>query len=156
VWTLSTYLIMLAVLMWREFDALPELVSYFDDPKVLLYDRRRELYIDIDHILDDNIHRFPVELQGQKFLARQSLVAAKAQTQQRVYRNYHSPDEGGGLVRQADLVTFVVARMRDAGGRVLGGRWAGSSRGHRGGSRTEPAQQVHCRGADSDQLALPR
>ena len=76
--------------MLGKFDVLPELVSYFDDPKVLLYDRRRELYIDIDHVLDDNIHRFPAELQREKFLARQSLVAAKAQTQQRVYRNYHT------------------------------------------------------------------
>jgi cold shock CspA family protein len=72
-----------------KFDTFPpELVNYFDDPSVLLYDRRRELYIDIDHVLDDNISRFPKELQDQKFLARQSLVAAKAQTQQRVYRNY--------------------------------------------------------------------
>ncbi|GEM_PF-1494388 len=74
--------------MLGRFETLPELVNYFDDPRVLLYDRRRELYIDIDHVLDDNIGRFPKELQDQKFLARQSLVAAKAQTQQRVYRNY--------------------------------------------------------------------
>lgn len=74
--------------MLGKFEALPELVNYFDDPRVLLYDRRRELYIDIDHVLDDNIYRFPQQLQDEKFLARQSLVAAKTQTQQRVYRNY--------------------------------------------------------------------
>nr|WP_245674619.1 DUF3825 domain-containing protein [Herbidospora cretacea] len=74
--------------MLGKFEVFPELVDYFDDPGVLLYDRRRELYIDVDHVLDDNISRFPKELQDQKFLARQSLVAAKAQTQQRVYRNY--------------------------------------------------------------------
>nr|WP_192772767.1 DUF3825 domain-containing protein [Plantactinospora soyae] len=74
--------------MLGRFDRLPELAYYFDDPSVLLYDRRCELYMDIDHILDDNIGRFPEELQSRKYLARQSLEAARTQTQQRVYRNY--------------------------------------------------------------------
>lgn len=74
--------------MLGKFDRLPDLAYYFDDPSVLLYDRRCELYMDVDHILDDNISRFPEELQGNKYVARQSLDAARAQTQQRVYRNY--------------------------------------------------------------------
>lgn len=74
--------------MLGRFEALPELANFFDDPAVLLYDRRCELYVDIDHVVDDNIKRFPLALQGNKFLARQSLSAAKTQTQQRVYRNY--------------------------------------------------------------------
>jgi cold shock CspA family protein len=36
----------------------PPLASYFDDPTVLLYDRRCELYINMDHVMQ-HIDRFP-------------------------------------------------------------------------------------------------
>jgi cold shock CspA family protein len=70
------------------FERLPDLADYFEDPSVLLYDRRWDLYVDIDHVVDDNIRRFPAELRDNKHLARQTLTAARSQTQQRVYRNY--------------------------------------------------------------------
>jgi cold shock CspA family protein len=74
--------------MLGKFERLPDLADYFEDPSVLLYDRRWELFVDVDHVVDDNIRRFPKELQDNKHLARQTLTAARAQTQQRVYRNY--------------------------------------------------------------------
>lgn len=37
----------------------PKLAHYYDDPAVLIYDRRRELHIGVDHILEDNLDRFP-------------------------------------------------------------------------------------------------
>jgi hypothetical protein len=88
VWKLSGFHSSSDHALLGKFDKLPELADYFDDPSVLLYDRRKELYVDIDHVVDDNIRRFPDALQGNRHLARQTLTAARAQTQQRVYRNY--------------------------------------------------------------------
>ncbi len=71
-----------------KFDKLPLLANYFDDPSVLLYDRRKELCIDVPHILQDNLGRFPESCRNNEYLARQLLESARAATQQRVYRNY--------------------------------------------------------------------
>lgn len=67
---------------------LPPLANYFDDPSILLYDRRRELHMDIPHIIKDNLHRFPPICRDNEYLAGQLLESARAVTQQRVYRNY--------------------------------------------------------------------
>jgi len=66
---------------------IPPLAEYFDDPSELLFDRRLNLFINIDHILE-NISRFPEHLRSNEFLARQLLNSAQAQTEKRVYRNY--------------------------------------------------------------------
>lgn len=78
----------------------PPLAFYFEDPSVLLYDRRCELFIDIDHVLE-NLERFPAELQSNPFMARNLLMSAEATTKKRVYRNYKAAipqyyrDKGG-------------------------------------------------------------
>lgn len=87
-WRLSGFHAASDAQMFNKFDKFPELAYYFDDPSILLYDRRIPLYLDIDHIIKDNIDRFPVELRSNPYLARQSLEAAREQTRQRVYRNY--------------------------------------------------------------------
>lgn len=69
------------------FPSLPKLANYFDDPADLLYDRRRELHIDVEHVVGENLHRFPEAVRNEH-LARQLLQAARADTEQRVYRNY--------------------------------------------------------------------
>jgi cold shock CspA family protein len=66
---------------------VPPLAEYFEDPSDLLFDRRLQLFINIDHILE-NIDRFPKHLQGNQFVARQLLTSAQVQTEKRVYRNY--------------------------------------------------------------------
>jgi cold shock CspA family protein len=76
--------------MIGKFEKFPELANYFDDPGVLLYDRRLALHLDFDHILDDNLNRFPDSLRQNKYQARQALIAAQELTQKRVYRNYKS------------------------------------------------------------------
>jgi hypothetical protein len=68
-------------------DCPPPLAEYFDDPDDLLFDRRLQLYIDIDHVME-NISRFPEHLRQNHYMARQLLVSAQAQTENRVYRNY--------------------------------------------------------------------
>jgi cold shock CspA family protein len=65
----------------------PPLANYFDDPSVLLYDRRCELYINIDHVML-HLERFPTHLQKNEYVARQLLISAEATTKKRVYRNY--------------------------------------------------------------------
>lgn len=67
--------------------ARPPLAHYFDDPSVLLYDRRLELYVAIDHVME-NIDRFPEAFQKNEFMARQLLAGAEATMAKRVSRNY--------------------------------------------------------------------
>jgi cold shock CspA family protein len=67
--------------------ALPDLANYFDDPSVLLYDRRVQLHINIDHVIE-HLERFPEPLNSNEFLARQAIQAAEVNTRSRVYRNY--------------------------------------------------------------------
>lgn len=66
---------------------LPDLANYFDDPTVLLYDRRLKLHISIDHVIE-HMERFPEPLNSNEFLARQAIQAAEVNTRSRVYRNY--------------------------------------------------------------------
>ena len=67
--------------------SVPPLANYFEDPSVLLYDRRCELFINIDHVME-HIARFPEHLQKNPYVARQLMISAEATTKKRVYRNY--------------------------------------------------------------------
>jgi cold shock CspA family protein len=78
----------------------PPLAEYFENPADLLFDRRFELYVSIDHVLK-RLDRFPKHLQDNAYIARQLLLSAEAQTKKRVYRNYKTAipqyfREGGG------------------------------------------------------------
>lgn len=74
---------------WTSRDDLPGLAEYFDDPAELMYDRRLDLRLDYDHILEDHLHdRFPQLLHDKPALARNALMGAEAQIKDRVYRNY--------------------------------------------------------------------
>ncbi len=76
------------------------MANYFNDPSVLLYDRRCELFINIDHVME-HIGRFPKHLQANPYVARQLMISAEATTKKRVYRNYKAAvpqyyrDKGG-------------------------------------------------------------
>ena len=54
----------------------PPLADYFDDPSVLLFDRRLQINIDYEHVME-NLDRFPDELKDNEFLARQLLAARR-------------------------------------------------------------------------------
>jgi cold shock CspA family protein len=74
---------------WSSGDELPKLAEYFDDPAELIYDRRLELQLDYEHILEDHLEdRFPEPLRGNVSLARNALIGTEAQIRDRVYRNY--------------------------------------------------------------------
>jgi cold shock CspA family protein len=87
-WRLDGFYAESEVPLLGKFKRLPELANYFDDPSVLLYDRRCELVINLPHIIRDRIDRFPKEVRDNHHVARQLLESARRQTEQRVYRNY--------------------------------------------------------------------
>lgn len=43
----------------NKFNKLPEMAFYWDDPSKLVYDPRKELVVNIEHIIVDNRMRFP-------------------------------------------------------------------------------------------------
>ncbi len=71
-----------------EFARRPDMANYFTDPADLVYDRRRELVRNVDHIVNDRISRFPEEFQHDKSRLVGALDIAIARAEQRVLRNY--------------------------------------------------------------------
>jgi Domain of unknown function (DUF3825) len=74
---------------WSSGDELPSLAEYFEDAADLIYDRRLDLQLDYEHILEDHLDdRFPEPLRSNPSLARNALIGTEAQIRDRVYRNY--------------------------------------------------------------------
>lgn len=73
----------------NRFAALPEMAHYFEDPSVLVFDSRKELRVNIEHVVSDNIQRFPSELQRMNPFGLQNLVKGAVDSSiERVKRNY--------------------------------------------------------------------
>ena len=71
------------------FTKLPDLASYYDDPSALLFDVRKELRANVDHIIEDNKERFPESVRSmQPFALRNMLQGALDAVKVRVRRNY--------------------------------------------------------------------
>ena len=68
---------------------LPEVSYFFDKPELLLFNPKFELIPDIDHIIEDNLSRFPTHLQnsGSREIRRQ-LVGAIDEAKKKVRTNY--------------------------------------------------------------------
>lgn len=47
-----------------EFMEFPSLAEYWNDPKELIFDPKLQVQLNLDHIVRDNLNRFPVELGG--------------------------------------------------------------------------------------------
>ena len=45
-------------------DNLPDIANYFDAPELLIYNPKLKLIVNYDHIIQDNINRFPSNLQA--------------------------------------------------------------------------------------------
>ena len=43
----------------NKFDELPEMALYWDDPSKMIYDPRKSLMVNVEHIIQDNKERFP-------------------------------------------------------------------------------------------------
>jgi hypothetical protein len=70
------------------FQKLPERASYFDDPSDLLYDSRLELRVNYKHIVNDNVDRFPEDLQQDEPRRVEAVRQAIKHAEFRVQQNY--------------------------------------------------------------------
>jgi hypothetical protein len=71
------------------FTHLPDMAHYFDDPSVLVFDTRRDLRVNVEHIVADNVSRFPPSLQSMNLFGLQNLVKGAIDSAlHRVRRNY--------------------------------------------------------------------
>ena len=77
-------------LLLRKFSGdLPEVANYFEKSELLIFNPRYELITDIDHVIEDNISRFPKHLQSaDKAEIRRQLKGAIEEVKKRVRTNY--------------------------------------------------------------------
>lgn len=73
----------------NRFPSLPEMAHYFEDPSVLVFDTRKELRVNVEHVVADNIDRFPEELKNMNLFGLQNIVKGAIDSAiERVRRNY--------------------------------------------------------------------
>jgi len=73
----------------NRFPTLPDIAHYFEDPSCLVFDTRKELRLNIEHVVSENITRFPSNLQSRNAFELQNLVKGAIDSAvQRVKRNY--------------------------------------------------------------------
>ena len=71
------------------FSQLPEMAHYFDDPTALVFDTRKEMRCNIEHIITENKERFPEPYRTMENYALQTfLKGAIDNARERVMRNY--------------------------------------------------------------------
>jgi hypothetical protein len=70
------------------FDAKPKVARYFEKPGDLIYDPDLELIPNLDHILDDNVERYPHDLQQNSHRRRMMLQGAIDEAGKRAQMNY--------------------------------------------------------------------
>jgi hypothetical protein len=70
------------------FTAKPKVARYFDRPEELIYDPDLELIPNLDHILDDNVERYPPDLQQNAHRRRMMLQGAIDEAGKRAQMNY--------------------------------------------------------------------
>jgi len=71
-----------------KFQKLPARASYFDHPADLLYDPRLDLRIQYEHIVNDQIERFPAWLQSDEQKRTEAVRQAVMQAEFRVEQSY--------------------------------------------------------------------
>ncbi|MDG4560367.1 MAG: DUF3825 domain-containing protein [Candidatus Competibacter sp.] len=86
-WTLFGYFDAYSDKM-RDFEPLPDIATYINDPGELVFDHQFELEVDYKHILTDNKERLPDVLQSSPALARNAVEGAIRQLKERLKRNY--------------------------------------------------------------------
>jgi len=73
----------------NKFPSIPEMAHYFEDPSVLLFDARKELRVNVEHIISDNIERFPDSLKQMNPYGLQNIVKGAIDSAlERAKRNY--------------------------------------------------------------------
>lgn len=78
-----------SVLLRNFSGALPDVANYFDIPELLLFNPKCELIPDIDHIINDNISRFPAHLhKADDAELRRQVTGAIEEVKKRARTNY--------------------------------------------------------------------
>lgn len=72
----------------KDFEPLPDIATYIDNPSDLVFDHRLNLEVDYQHILVENSPRLPEVLQQNPTLARHAVEGAISQLKERLKRNY--------------------------------------------------------------------
>ena len=74
----------------NRFSKLPDLAHYFDDPAVLVFDTRKELRVNVEHIIQETPReRFPEPYNSMGDYAVQTVLAGSIENaQERVRRSY--------------------------------------------------------------------
>lgn len=73
----------------NRFPELPDLAHYFDDPACLVLDTRKELRINVEHIIEENKERFPEPYRSMDSYALQTfLKGAIDNARERIRRSY--------------------------------------------------------------------
>jgi len=68
---------------------LPDIADFFDKPELLIFNPKCELIPDIDHIISDNKHRFPIHLQqADDGELRRQLIGSIDEVKKKVRSNY--------------------------------------------------------------------
>lgn len=73
---------------FKHFANLPHEANYFDNPRDLVYDTRVRMAIDYEHIMKDNLDRFPGDLQQNPYALRGAIEGSVNAAIRRVQRNY--------------------------------------------------------------------
>jgi len=69
--------------------SIPDIVNFFDKPDLLIFNPKCELISDLDHIIGDNLSRFPAYLQGADDAElRRQLVGAIDEVKKKIRSNY--------------------------------------------------------------------
>ena len=71
------------------FAELPDIADYFTNPADFIFDKNMPIYLDYDHIIDDNYSRFlDIGLMDNKHIIRALLETAVSQVTEKLKRNY--------------------------------------------------------------------
>lgn len=73
----------------NRFPELPDLAHYFDDPSCLVLDTRKDLRVNVEHIIEENKQRFPEPYCSMRTYALQTLLrGAIDNAKERIRRSY--------------------------------------------------------------------
>lgn len=100
----------------NKYSELPDLAHYFDDPSCLVFDHRRELRVNVEHIIEENKGRFPAPYGTMDNFALQTfLKGAIDNAKERVRRSYKTaiPQYYRGQVQLLLPLCFGHAQRAD-------------------------------------------
>lgn len=112
------------------FEKLPEMATYFENPSCLVFDCRRELRLNIEHIIADNRERFPQPFCDRGDFELQILLnGAISSAKERVRRNYKAAVPQFCLGRVQLLLPLCLTAPRNADLALVVDRFEGFYRG---------------------------